>query len=108
VSNAAPFVLLVGVAVVFWFLMVRPAQRRQRDQVRMQSAIGEGDDVMLTSGIFGTVRALDEETVRLEVADGVELRVVRAAVGRIVTPTERARDDESELVDRPADELEEK
>ena len=37
---------------------------------------------MLTSGIFGTVRALDDDTVALEVADGVTLRVVRAAVGR--------------------------
>ena len=52
----------------------------------MQRGLAVGDEVMLTSGIFGMVRALDDETVALEVADGVTLRVVRAAVGHVVTP----------------------
>jgi len=87
VSNAAPFLLILGVALVFWLLMLRPAQRQRRELHLMQSSVGLGDEVMTTSGIFGVVRALDEETVRLEVSDAVEIRVVRAAIGRVVTPT---------------------
>ena len=60
----------------------------------MQRGLAVGDEVMLTSGIFGTVRALDDDTVSLEVADGVTLRVVRAAVGTWSPTAAQSRDDE--------------
>jgi preprotein translocase subunit YajC len=99
VSNAAPLLLLLGVAAVFWLLMIRPAQRQRREQHLMQSRVGIGDEVMTTSGIFGEVRALDEETVRLAISDDVEIRVVRAAIGRVVTPAADARDEHTGLAD---------
>jgi len=98
VSNFVPFLPLVGIALLFWLLFVRPAQRRQREMGSMQRALTVGDEVMLTSGIFGTVRALHDDSFSLEVADGVTLRVVRAAVGTVVTPVARSRDDDTELV----------
>lgn len=78
---------LVGIALLFWFLIVRPARRRQSDLGRMQDHLNLGDEVMLTSGIYGSVRTLDEQTVTLEVAEGVNLKVARGAVGRVVTTT---------------------
>ena len=104
-SNLAPFLPLVGIALLFWLLFVRPAQRRQRQMGSMQSSLAVGDEIMLTSGIFGTVRALHDDSFSFEVADGVTLRVVRAAVGNVVTRAEQSRDDDTELVD---DEPEEK
>jgi preprotein translocase subunit YajC len=77
---------LVGIALLFWFLIVRPARRRQSDLGRMQDHLALGDDVMLTSGIYGSVRTLDEQTVTVEVADGVVLKVARGAVGQVVAP----------------------
>jgi preprotein translocase subunit YajC len=107
VSNVAPFLFLLGIALLFWLLFVRPAQRRQQALGRMQGGLNIGDEVMLTSGIIGVLRALDEETVELEVAEGgVRLRVVRAAVGQVRTPA--ARDDGTGLVADVADEPEEK
>ena len=84
----APFLPLLGIAFVFWLLIIRPQSRRNRELVSMQQSLSVGDDVMLTSGIQGTVRGLAEDTFELEVAPGVVLRVARGAVGRIV-----ARDD---------------
>ncbi|MBM7506510.1 MULTISPECIES: preprotein translocase subunit YajC [Nocardioides] len=84
----APFLPLLGIAFVFWLLIIRPQSRRNRELVSMQQSIAVGDEVMLTSGIQGTVRGLAEDTFELEVAPGVVLRVARGAVGRIV-----ARDD---------------
>ena len=72
----------------------------------MQSGLTVGDEVMLTSGIIGVLRSLDEETVDLEVSEGVTVRVVRAAVGQVMTPV--ARDDNTELAVDPAAEPEEK
>jgi preprotein translocase subunit YajC len=107
VDTVAPFLILLGIAVLFWLVMIRPAQARQRATARMQSGIVVGDEVMLTSGIFGVVRALDEETMQIEVADDVRLKVVRAAVGRVVTPESRD-EEETELAAPAADEPEEK
>jgi preprotein translocase subunit YajC len=106
VDNLLPVLPLLGIALLFWLLFVRPAQRRQRALGHMQSDLSVGDEVMLTSGIIGVLRALDEETVQLEVAEGVTLKVVRAAVGRVVTPA--AHDGGTELVAEAADEPEEK
>jgi preprotein translocase subunit YajC len=108
VSNAAPFLLILGVALVFWLLMLRPAQRQRRELHLMQSSVSLGDEVMTTSGIFGVVRALDEETVRLEVSDGVEIRVVRAAIGRVVPPTTSGPEEPTGLADdaEPEEKLE--
>lgn len=104
-DNVTPFLILLGIALVFWFAMIRPQQRRQRVLGQMQRELSMGDEVMLTSGIFGVVRSLDEKTVHLEVSEGVTLRVVRAAVGQVTTPV--ARDDNTELAAQAADEPEE-
>lgn len=77
---------LVGIALLFWLLIVRPARRRQSNLGQMQDHLAIGDDVMLTSGIYGSVRTVDEQTVTLEVADGVVLKVARGAVGQVVAP----------------------
>jgi preprotein translocase subunit YajC len=106
VSNLVPFLPLVGIALLFWLLFVRPAQRRQRAMADLQRALSVGDEIMLTSGIFGTVSALHDDSFSLDVADGVTLRVLRAAVGNVVTPAARSlEDDHTELV---SDEPEEK
>jgi preprotein translocase subunit YajC len=90
VLSLLPFLLII---VVFWFLLIRPQMRRQRESQRMQAALAVGDNVMLTSGIFGTITAITDEDVRVAVAESVEIKVIRGAVGRVI-PT---------IVDEPAD-----
>jgi preprotein translocase subunit YajC len=82
-AGLLPFVLI---ALVFWFLIVRPQRRRQRELASTQSALGPGSEVMLGSGIFGTVASLDEETLRIEVAPGTVVKVARQAVVRVIDP----------------------
>jgi preprotein translocase subunit YajC len=83
-----PLLLLV---VVFWFLVLRPARNRQRQMATLQAELAEGAEVMLTSGVFGTVTWLGEETVRVEIAPGTEVRVHRQAIGRVLSDEERTR-----------------
>ncbi|MDF9715353.1 preprotein translocase subunit YajC [Nocardioides sp. ChNu-99] len=71
--------------LLFWFLMIRPAQRRQKAQVELQNSLRVGDEVMLTSGVFGVLREVgDSERVRVELAPGTVVEVVRAAVAVVV------------------------
>ena len=83
---------IVGIAFLFWFLIIRPASKRQKELSRMQGALNVGDDVMLTSGIFGTVAADDGENLHVLVADGVTIKVARAAIANVVQ-TEPAADE---------------
>ncbi|MER7503126.1 preprotein translocase subunit YajC [Nonomuraea pusilla] len=82
-TSLLPLVLLV---VVFYFLLIRPQRKRQQEAVQMQNSLTTGARVMTTTGLFGTVVAVDNEDVILEVAPGVETRWVKAAIGRVVTP----------------------
>jgi preprotein translocase subunit YajC len=82
-AQLAPFVLI---AVIFWFLLIRPQRRRQMELVATQRGVEVGDEVVLGAGIVGRVTTTDEEYLRLEVDDGVHLRVARQAVVRVLSP----------------------
>jgi preprotein translocase subunit YajC len=84
VKDLAGFLPFVLIALVFWFLIVRPQRRRQHDLASTQAALVPGTEVMLGSGIFGTVASLDEETLQIEVAPGTVVKVARQSVVRVV------------------------
>jgi preprotein translocase subunit YajC len=81
VASLAPFLLI---AVLFWLLLIRPAQRRQREAQNVQRAATVGSEVMLTSGIFGTVASEDDDTLQIEVAPGTVMKVARGAIAKVV------------------------
>lgn len=75
---------LVGLALLFWLVLIRPQARRRRELVHMQSTLEVGDAVMLTSGVYGTVRSLEGDVAGVEIADGVTIKVARGAIGEVV------------------------
>lgn len=77
-----PLIILVG---VFWFLIMRPQQRRQREHRELLGAIKQGDRVVAAGGIVGTVRRVDEDTISLQVADNVVIKVDRGSVSKRLT-----------------------
>lgn len=92
--------LLLMMALIFgamYFLMIRPQQRRRRQVEQMQSALGVGDEVVTIGGLYGIVTSVDDDTVTLEVAPGVENRYARGAISRVVTPSTGV--DEADEVD---------
>ena len=82
----APVQLLVIVAamILFWAIVMRPARNQQKKVERLQSELEVGQEVVLSAGIFGTIRALNEGRVELEVAPGTVLTVARQVVVRRV------------------------
>jgi preprotein translocase subunit YajC len=80
-ASLLPFVLIV---LVFWFLVVRPARRQQQKLAATQSAVQVGSEVMLGSGIYGTVISVGDETLQLQVAPGTTMKVARQAVVKVV------------------------
>lgn len=79
------FIVLAGAA--FYFLIIRPGKQRQRQQQQMLSAIAPGVEIMTTAGVFGTVRTVSDDELGVEIAPGVVMRILPAAVARVVEPT---------------------
>jgi preprotein translocase subunit YajC len=91
VPAAAQFLVILLAMVGFWAIVMRPARNQQKRVQQLQSELEVGQEVVLSAGIFGTVRALSEGKVELEVAPGTVLTVARQVVVRRVeldTPTE--------------------
>jgi preprotein translocase subunit YajC len=82
-AQLLPLLLIVA---VFWMLIVRPARRRQSAMSQLQSTLHPGVEVMLNSGIIGTISSIDDEILRLQVAPQTVVRVHRQAVTRVIDP----------------------
>ncbi len=82
--DAVSLLMLGGAAVAFYFLIIRPNQQRQKKQRAMMAALAPGTQVMTSSGIFGTVTAANDEETSVEVAPGVVLRFLPAAISRVI------------------------
>ncbi|MBA3620147.1 MAG: preprotein translocase subunit YajC [Acidothermales bacterium] len=80
-GNLLPLLLLV---VLFWFLVFRPARKRQQQAQQTQSALATGQQVMTTAGLIATVSAVEDDVVVLEVAPGVTCRYAKPAVAQIM------------------------
>jgi preprotein translocase subunit YajC len=87
---------IVAIVVLMYFLLIRPQNKRRREALELQSRIGVGDEIQTTSGLYGTVVEMDDESVTLEASPGVKLRFVRGAVGRVVTSTRSPEVDDSD------------
>jgi preprotein translocase subunit YajC len=92
VSNLGPIVPFVLVLAVFWLLILRPQQRRQRELRALQSSLTPGSAVMLTSGIYGTVSSTNDDHVLVDIAPSVTIKVARGAIAQVLTTTESDRD----------------
>lgn len=76
--------LLIAFFAVFYFLMIRPQLKRQKEHRKMVSEMKAGDEVVISGGVLGRVSALDEQFISVEIARGVEIRVQRQAVSQLL------------------------
>ena len=76
------FVLIALALVIFWLVVMAPARRQQKKVSNLQHELEVGDDVVISAGIYGTIRSVDDTKVELEVAPGLVLTVARQVVVR--------------------------
>lgn len=71
---------MVAMLFIFYFLMIRPQIKNQKTKQAFLTTLKRGDEVLTSSGIFGTIEGLTEKFVTLEIADGVKIRILRDRV----------------------------
>jgi preprotein translocase subunit YajC len=81
-SQLTFLISLVLMVAIFYFLLIRPQQRRVRQQRDLVQSLEVGDEVVTIGGLFGTVFELDDESVTLDVGSGTRLRFLKQAIAR--------------------------
>ena len=88
-GTAAPnpfgfFIPMVVIFVAFYFLMIRPQQKRQKAHTQMISALSVGDEVLTAGGMLGTVSGVSEHYVTLKIAEEVEVKIQKQTISAVV------------------------
>ncbi|MFT6076825.1 MAG: preprotein translocase subunit YajC [Myxococcota bacterium] len=76
------FVPLIAIFLVFYFLLIRPQQKKMKAHQKTLGDLKKGDKVQTTSGIFGVIKSMDDKdnSVKLEIAEGVEIKILKQSV----------------------------
>jgi preprotein translocase subunit YajC len=81
-GNVTFLISLALMVAIFYFLLIRPQQRRARQQRELVNSLAVGDEVVTIGGMFGTIQDMDDESVTLDVGSGTRVRFVKQAVAR--------------------------
>jgi preprotein translocase subunit YajC len=75
---------IIGMLAIFYFLLIRPQQKRQKQTQAMISALKNGDRVVTSAGIYGTVAGIKDDVIILKIAENVKIEVMKSAVSGVV------------------------
>ena len=80
------FLPLILIIVVFWFFMIRPQSKKQKEMKKAREAMAEGDKVVTAGGIYGRIRKVEDTTFMLEIAPNVTIKIEKTSVYAISEP----------------------
>ncbi|HEX9585496.1 MAG TPA: preprotein translocase subunit YajC [Gammaproteobacteria bacterium] len=78
------FLFLIVIFAVFWFLLIRPQQKRQKEHKALVEGLSKGDEVVTNGGLLGKITKVGDNFVTLEIADGLKVQVQRMAVAQLM------------------------
>ncbi len=81
-------ILFGSIILIFYFMIIRPQQKRAKERQKLLESIKKGDKVITSGGMYGTVAGLDEKTVLVQVADNVKIKVERGSISTILSESE--------------------
>jgi preprotein translocase subunit YajC len=85
---------LVMIMVVFWFLLIRPQQKRQKEHQELIGKVARGDTIVTSGGLIGRVsKVVDERELLVEVGENVKVRIVRSAIAEVRAKGEPVKDE---------------
>jgi preprotein translocase subunit YajC len=87
------FFPFIAIFVIFYFLMIRPQQRRVKEHQASIAAVKKGDDVITGGGIRGRVTKITDDEAEVEIAQGVKIRVIKSTISQVLRPTTKPAND---------------
>lgn len=87
-STIMSFLPMVVIFILFWFLLIRPQQKKAKLHGQMISELQKGDEVVTSGGILGKISKVEDQIIHLEIADNVVIKVQKGTVSGKTTKTE--------------------
>jgi preprotein translocase subunit YajC len=78
-----PMIMMVLVLVLFWVMMILPQRKQQKQRANMLQNLKKGDKIIMTAGIHGEIIEIDEDDIRIRIADKTEITVSKSAVAKV-------------------------
>jgi preprotein translocase subunit YajC len=78
------FIPIIMVFIVFYLLLIRPQQKKQKEHQKLLSELGKGDKVVTNGGLYGTISDAKEHVVILKIAENVKVEVVKSAIATVI------------------------
>ena len=75
---------MIVIFAIFYFLIIRPQQKRDKERRNMLSSLQVGDDIVTTGGIYGRILNMKEDIITVDVGDKIKIKVTRSAIGNII------------------------
>lgn len=83
-SMVSTLIMFGAIFAIFYFMIIRPQQKRQKERDKLLNSIQKGDKVITSGGLHATVSSIDEKTVTLNAGDNVKLKFERSAIATVV------------------------
>lgn len=87
-GTVGPIVVMIA---IFYFLLYRPQKKQQKQRMSMLDSLKKGDKVVTIGGIYGTIEALSDKSLKLKIADRVVIEVARASINAVLTEETEAK-----------------
>lgn len=78
------FLPIVGMVAIFWFLIIRPQMKKQKEHAAKIESVSKGNQIVTAGGIIGKVVKVDDDYAEIEIAQGVRVKVVKTTISDIV------------------------
>jgi preprotein translocase subunit YajC len=76
---------ILGMLAIFYFLLIRPQQKRQKETQKMIGALKNGDKVVTSAGMYGTIAGIKDDVIIVKIADNVKVEMLKSAVSGVVS-----------------------
>ena len=88
-AGIGQFIPLILIFVIFYFLLIRPQQKRIKEHKAMVDSLNRGDDIVTSGGIVGkVVRVLEDDKAEVEIAENVTVKIIKSTVSQVLSKTE--------------------
>ncbi len=87
-GGLAGFLPIIILFAIFYFLLIRPQQKKAKDHKNMITELKKGNRIVTSGGIYGTILSLDETTIGLEIAEKVKIKITRGNVAALISDNE--------------------
>jgi preprotein translocase subunit YajC len=101
ITSLIPFVAIIG---IFYFLIIRPQNKKQKDTQKMLSAVKKGDKIVTIGGIHGVIQSVKDQSVIVRVDDNVKLEFNRSAISSVESSAREEKAEKAEKIEDKRDE----